>query len=173
MTLSKKEFPNILGKLDIIATENGYSKIFAKITSCAREKFIENGYIIEASMPRFNNGQESIYFSIMRNNRIVALSSSEMDNNLQNAEMTDFATLPEYQGKGLAQYLLYKMEDEMRRRNVQLVYTISRAMSYEINILFAKMGYSYGGTLWNNTNISIETVSNNNESMNVWYKDIK
>ena len=114
-----------------------------------------------------------IYFSIMRNNRIVALSSSEMDNNLQNAEMTDFATLPEYQGKGLAQYLLYKMEDEMRRRNVQLVYTISRAMSYEINILFAKMGYSYGGTLWNNTNISIETVSNNNESMNVWYKDIK
>jgi putative beta-lysine N-acetyltransferase len=262
MTLSNKDFPNIIDKLDMMASENGYSKIFAKIPSFARDRFTENGYRIEASIPRFRDGQEKIYFmckyfdrsrmiddkledinkildvsrskenilennaikfdlprgfkyeicdeshvsqmanlygkvfatypfsiddpeyirktmnenfiyfSIKKNDNIVALSSSEMDTNLQNVEMTDFATLPEYQGKGFALYLLYKMENEMRKRNMQVAYTISRSMSYGINILFAKMGYKYGGTLTNNTNISvIKDIHslNNFESMNIWY----
>jgi len=260
MSFSKDDFPNIIEKLDIIASENGYSKIFAKIPSFAKNKFVENGYKIEASIPRCRNGEKRIYFmgkyfdesrmiddkiedihkildvaktkentendvrldlpngfkyeicneshiyqmadiyrkvfvtypfpindpeyirktmnenfiyfGIMKNNRIVALSSSEMDANLQNVEMTDFATLSEHQGKGLAQYLLYKMEEEMRRRNMQIAYTISRAMSYGVNILFAKMGYKYGGTLTNNTNISVTKNSNNLESMNIWHKTL-
>ncbi|VVB88342.1 Beta-lysine N6-acetyltransferase [uncultured archaeon] len=81
--------------------------------------------------------------------------------------MTDFATLPEYQGNGFACYLLRKMEHEMRKRNIKTSYTIARAVSYGINIIFAKMGYRYGGTLLNNTNISGSV-----ESMNVWYKSL-
>ena len=106
-----------------------------------------------------------IYSSIWENDKIVALSSCEMDIVSQNVEMTDFATLPEYQGKGFAIYLLQNMENEMRKRNIRTAYTISRAVSYGINIIFAKMGYKYSGTLLNNTNIS-----GNFESMNVWYK---
>lgn len=113
-----------------------------------------------------------IYFSIQNKCDIVALSSSEMDTDSQNTEMTDFATLPEYQGNGFALYLLYKMEDEMRKRNIKVTYTISRAMSYGANIIFAKMGYKYGGILYNNTNISTENTLENFESMNVWYKYI-
>ena len=111
-----------------------------------------------------------IYFSIQKNGDIVAISSSEMDADSQNTEMTDFATLPEYQGNGFALYLLYKMEDEMRKRNIKVTYTISRAISYGVNIIFAKMGYKYGGILYNNTNISTENTNKNFESMNVWYK---
>ena len=98
---------------------------------------------------------------------MIALASSAMDTALKNVEMTDFATLPEYRGKGFSQYLLKQMEDEMAKRDIKTAYTIARAISPSINITFAKMGYTYGGTLRNNTNICGRL-----ESMNVWYKFI-
>jgi putative beta-lysine N-acetyltransferase len=106
-----------------------------------------------------------IYFSIREKNKIVALASTEMDVDSQNVEMTDFATLPEYQGNGFGAYLLQKMENEMHKRNISIAYTIARALSCGVNMIFAKMGYSYSGTLFNNSNIS-----GNFESMNVWHK---
>jgi putative beta-lysine N-acetyltransferase len=251
MKLSKDDFPDIIDRLDKLAQVEGYSKIFAKVPEYAKDDFIKNGYLVEAAIPGFFNGQEGVYFlgkyfaesrkldykiveinkiinvarskknegnelslpsgfnykicdrscvfqmadlyrkvfdtypfpifdpqyilktmdqnfiysSIWKNDTIVALSSCEMDVNAQNVEMTDFATLPAYQGKGLAIYLLHNMDNEMRKRNIKTAYTISRAVSYGINIIFAKMGYEYCGTLIKNTNIS-----GNFESMNVWYK---
>ncbi|MDD2310679.1 MAG: hypothetical protein PHH91_13970, partial [Desulfuromonadaceae bacterium] len=41
------------------------------------------------------------------------------------------------------------------------------AYSFGMNITFARDGYSFGGTLTNNTNISGSL-----ESMNVWYKTL-
>jgi putative beta-lysine N-acetyltransferase len=251
MKLSKEDFPDIIDRLDTLAKVEGYSKIFAKVPEYAKDEFIKNGYLVEAAIPGFFNGQEGVYFvgkffagsrksdnkiveintilnvagskkndrielclppgfnykicdrssvfqmadlyrkvfetypfpifdpqyilktmdenfiysSIWKNDKIVALSSCEMDPGAQNVEMTDFATLPEHQGKGLAIYLLHTMEKEMQKRNIKTAYTISRAVSYGINIIFAKMGYEYCGTLIKNTNIS-----GNFESMNVWYK---
>lgn len=107
------------------------------------------------------------YWGVWKDDKLVALSSAEMDPKAQNAEMTDFATLPDYRGHGLAVWLLWEMEKDMPRRGIKLAYTIARACSYGMNITFAKMGYSYGGRLVNNTNIS-----GNMESMNVWYKTI-
>lgn len=256
MKLSNDDFPDIIDRLDDLAKVEGYSKIFAKVPEYAKDDFIKNGYLVEAAIPGFFNGQERVYFlgkyfarsrkldnkiveintilnvarskkndinikgiidqgfppefkykicdrscvfqmadlyrnifdtypfpifdpqyllktmdenfiysSIWKNDTIVALSSCEMDVKAQNVEMTDFATLPQYQGKGLAIYLLHNMENEMRKRKIKTAYTISRAVSYGINIIFAKMRYEYCGTLVNNTNIS-----GNFESMNVWYK---
>ena len=106
-----------------------------------------------------------IYFSIWKKDTIIALASSEMDITSKNVEMTDFATLPAYRGKGLSQCLLKQMENEMSKRQIKTAYTIARALSVGINMAFAKMGYTYGGTLKNNTNICGRL-----ESMNVWYK---
>jgi putative beta-lysine N-acetyltransferase len=265
MKLSKEDFPGIIDKLDKMALENGYSKIFAKVPSYAVNKFIARGYMSEASIPLPRGRQESeqdrivfmgkyfnksrtfdksfqyiidildsiiskenisgknsikydlpkgfrceictesnisqvanlykeafvsypfpitdpeyikktmsenfVYFGIMKDDNIVALSSCEMDTDMMYVEMTDFATLSEYRGKGFATYLLHDMEKEMRKRDMILAYTISRAVSYGINMVFAKMGYRYGGTLRNNTNISVvKTDPDNFESMNVWYK---
>ena len=108
-----------------------------------------------------------IYFSIQKDGTIVSLSSAEMDINYQNVEMTDLATLSEYRGSGFASYLLYEMEDEMRKRDMKIAYTITRATLYSINHILYKMKYKYSGTLLNNTNISGSV-----ESMNVWYKFI-
>lgn len=277
MKLSRQDFPYIIEELDRVALQEGYSKIFAKVPSFAKDKFIDNDYIVEGRIPKFYNGIENvyfmgkyfvesrmfdnridetndvlniamsyrnekknynknhdknynknenicnnikfdipygfdcricdkshiyqiadiyknvfgaypfpihdpeyiaktmnenfIYFSIHKNDKIVAVSSSEMDIDSENVEMTDFATLCEYRGKGFALYLLYQMECEMRKRNMKVTYTISRALSHGANIIFAKMGYKYGGTLYNNTNISIDkTAPGNFESMNVWYR---
>ena len=81
--------------------------------------------------------------------------------------MTDFATLPEYRGRHLATALLRRMEQQVKQRGIQTAYTIARAVSYGMNITFAKTGYAFAGTLANNTNIC-----GNLESMNVWYKHL-
>lgn len=107
------------------------------------------------------------YFYVREGNKMVALSSAEMDLDYSNVEMTDFATLPPYRGKGLATKLLETMENIMRLKGIKTAYTIARAISAGMNITFAKMGYTYAGTLTNNTNISGDI-----ESMNVWYKHL-
>lgn len=122
----------------------------------------KNSYIQETMM------QNVDYYGIFnKDNKIVALSSSEKDLNGQNSEMTDFATLPEYRGLNFSLYLLKKMEEDAKKQGIKTVYTIARAVSYGMNISFSKMGYNYSGTLKNNTYICNEI-----ESMNVWYKSL-
>ncbi len=96
---------------------------------------------------------------------IAAAASGEMDRENRNAEMTDFATHPDHLGRGLAVHLLRFMEPAMQQHDIATLYTIARAVSPGMNITFAKCGYTYGGTLINNTQISGSI-----ESMNLWYK---
>ncbi len=107
------------------------------------------------------------YYGASQEGKLVALSSAEMDETCSNVEMTDFATLPEWRGHGLAAQLLARMEIEMQNRGIHTAYTIARAVSPGMNITFAKKGYHFSGRLINNTNIS-----GNIESMNVWYKSL-
>ena len=108
------------------------------------------------------------YYCVREGNRIVSLASSEIDADSLSAEMMDFATLPDWRGQRLARQLLERMETEMTRLNMRTAYTIARALSPAMNITFARMGYAYGGTLNNNTNISGHI-----QSMNVWYKSLQ
>ena len=96
----------------------------------------------------------------------AAVASSEIDYDLQNAEMTDFAVMPEARGNNLASAILDVMEMRMKEDGIRTLYTISRAVSPPVNILFARFGYIYGGTLIKNTDICGTL-----ESMNVWYKN--
>ncbi len=109
-----------------------------------------------------------VYFGVWHEQgELLALSSAEMDLAGHNVEMTDFATLPERRGQGLATRLLAGMESVMAERGMRMAYTIARAYSYGMNITFAKLGYAFGGTLTRNTQISGDL-----ESMNVWYKPL-
>ena len=108
-----------------------------------------------------------IFFGIRNNGKLVAAASAEIDRSWGCAEMTDFATLPEYQGTGAASTLLARMETIMHARGIHTAYTIARAESFGMNIVFAKRGYLFSGTLYNNTQIGGQL-----ESMNVWHKRI-
>lgn len=111
--------------------------------------------------------EDVIYFGIWEKDNLIALASAEVDRHGGNAEMTDFATRPDYRGRGLANYLLAQTERAARRRGVKTAYTIARAYSPGMNITFARNGYTFSGTLTHNTQISGKL-----ESMNVWYKPL-
>ncbi len=99
--------------------------------------------------------------------RIAAVASAEINSSARFAEMTGFATLPDYRGHGFAAYLLRLMEEEMRSLGVKTAFSIARARSYPANITFARAGYTYAGTLADSVNICGSL-----EDMNVWYRPL-
>lgn len=111
--------------------------------------------------------QSAVYFGIWDNEKLIGVSTAETDFDNKNAEMTDFAVLPEYRGKNLASHLLEFMEREMKNEGIKTVYTIARLAEPGMNKTFLKAGYKYSGTLVNNTNIAGSI-----ESMNIFYKHL-
>lgn len=107
------------------------------------------------------------FFGVFEGEKLVAAASAECDKENLNAEMTDFATNPDYLGNGFAVPLLDAMEESVSGEGYATSYTIARSMSPGMNITFAKMGYEFKGVLINNTNISGSI-----ESMNVWAKPL-
>ena len=108
-----------------------------------------------------------IYFGLRQQGELMALASCETDEHTGLVEMTDFATDREARGAGIAYHLLAHMDRRMTEAGFRTAYTIARAVSYGMNITFARRGYSYAGTLMRNTNISGAL-----ESMNVWCKPL-
>jgi putative beta-lysine N-acetyltransferase len=97
--------------------------------------------------------------------RVVAAASAEPSCHPRTCEMTDFATVPEKRGLGLAGVLLYELERHATADGMRTAYTIARATSVGMNRVFARQGYTHAGTLVNNTNIAGRI-----ESMHVWYR---
>jgi beta-lysine N6-acetyltransferase len=254
MHLADEDMPEIIGKLETLAGEKDYSKIFAKVPGTHRQAFERAGYTCEAHVPNFFYGTENGCFmsrfldpsraeapdretidsvlaaakekmepagepgavagytfracteddlepmaelfkivfesypfpihdpeylrKTMRGDTryygawteagaLAAVSSAETYPKKKNVEMTDFATHPDHRGQGLAQALLPRMDAAMAEAGFKIGYTIARAVSYGMNITFARCGYEYAGTLINNTQISGRI-----ESMNIWYRPL-
>jgi putative beta-lysine N-acetyltransferase len=105
------------------------------------------------------------YFGIRKAGRLVAVAATEIDPHAENAEMTDFATRPEWRDKGFAEILLRHMDRKVAEMGLKTTYTIARVGSAAINRVFQRRGYAYAGWLKNNTQIGGRI-----ESMAVWYK---
>ena len=108
-----------------------------------------------------------LYYGIFEDRKLIAASAAELDSVHSNVEMTDFATLPEGRGNNYALSLLLHMEKEMKNEKIRTAFTIARAVSFGMNITFAKAGYSNAGLLKNNT-----AISGSLESMNVLFKKL-
>lgn len=137
------------------------AKLYKKVFATYPFPIFERDYI-EQTMD-----ENVCYYGIWHKKKLVALSSSEMDLESKNTEMTDFATDPEHRGQSLSQFLLKAMERDMSELGIKTAYTIARAKITGINVIFAKADYIYSGTLVNNTNIDGSI-----ESMNIWYKSL-
>lgn len=105
------------------------------------------------------------YATAWMDGELLGTASAEPDFDAGNAEMTDFAVSRRHRGLALARHLLGLLEENMVDKGVVTFYTIARAMSYGMNVTFAREGYRFAGTLVNNTNIA-----GGIESMNVWFK---
>lgn len=252
LKLHADDVPTIISKLDHLANNNGYTKIFTKIQADVLPEFIQNGYTLEAYVPRFYNGKTDCimaskfldenrrkipdaqmksfadlfrlngsnnkknlppryqirmlsendveaaatvfsivfetypfpvhdpayilqtmkgnmasYYGVWEGNKLVGISTAETDFEKENAEMTDFAVLPECRGNSMGSHLLLFMEEEMKKAGIKTAYTIARLAEPGMNLTFMKGGYKFSGTLINNTNIG-GTI----ESMNIFYKHL-
>ncbi len=99
--------------------------------------------------------------------RIASVAAAEVDRAGKFAEMTGFATVPGYRGRGFAACLLRRLEEEMRLIGVKTAFAIARACSPPANITFARAGYTYAGTLPESVNICGSL-----EDMNFWYRTL-
>ncbi|MFP4105963.1 MAG: putative beta-lysine N-acetyltransferase [Phycisphaerae bacterium] len=62
MKLAKADSDKIVPRIEQLAEENDYSKIFAKVPAWGRELFLENGFEAEAAVPKFYSGEEDALF---------------------------------------------------------------------------------------------------------------
>jgi len=139
-----------------------------RIAEIYREVFITYPFPIHKQDYILNSMDNGVqYFGAETEGRIVALASAEVDKESGNAELTDFATLPQHRGNNLSFIVLKEMEQEMSRQDIKTVYTIARMNSAAMNKTFLNMDFTYSGTLIKNTNIAGKI-----ESMNVFYKHI-
>ncbi|UMZ75195.1 putative beta-lysine N-acetyltransferase [Natranaerofaba carboxydovora] len=99
---------------------------------------------------------------------IVSVASADMHHNHLTAEMTDCATLPEERGKGHMGYLMKALEKEMIKQNMISLFSLARAKSPGMNLIFHRFDYSYCGRLIKNCNIY-----GNFENMNLWVKKLQ
>jgi putative beta-lysine N-acetyltransferase len=135
------------------------TKIFNKVFTSYPTPMHNPEYIKEVM-------QNNTLFKIAeKSGEIISVASADMDVTKLNAEMTDCATLPEYRGKGLLGDLIFKLEEELREKRFVTLFSLSRALSTGINIVFSKQGYSYSGRQINNCDIMGKF-----EDMNIWVK---
>ncbi|WP_418791532.1 putative beta-lysine N-acetyltransferase [Phosphitispora sp. TUW77] len=112
-------------------------------------------------------GKKSHFKIIEHQGKIVSAASAEINRTNMTAEMTDCATLPDYRGQGLMSILINALEIEMKKEHIHTLYSLSRALSHGINLVFHRHGYTYGGRLINNCNIMGKF-----EDMNLWVKHL-
>ncbi len=62
MTLAHEDIPDIIWFAEDISSKEGYSKIFVKVPESSTELFTRAGYITEATVPLFYNGEETGMF---------------------------------------------------------------------------------------------------------------
>ncbi|NIQ94781.1 MAG: putative beta-lysine N-acetyltransferase, partial [Desulfuromonadales bacterium] len=68
---------------------------------------------------RAQMAQGQLYFGIWEGDKLVSLASPYIDDEDLNGELTDFATLKTFRGKGFAGFLMRKMEEEMAQRGIK------------------------------------------------------
>ncbi len=157
--------PDEVDTAAVVALGTGHAQALAQLYSSVFESYPfpvhDPDFLIRAMQSNVR------FFGIFRKDQLVAASSAELDADWRCAEMTDFATLPEYRNRKAALRLLTAMEAAIAEQGYLSAYTIARAASTAMNCVFARAGYTFGGTLINNTNIS-----GGLESMNVWSKPL-
>jgi putative beta-lysine N-acetyltransferase len=101
------------------------------------------------------------------NNEIISAASADLNYEFLNAEITDCATSLKFRKNGLLSELVYALENSLKEMNFIVLFSVARAISPGINIVFSKHGYEYTGRQINNSNIM-----GNLEDMNIWVKKL-
>ena len=110
-------------------------------------------------------GRSALFAAVKRETQIISAAAAEIDCEGGSAELTNCATLPDSRGGGLMSSLIAALEEECLSRGINCLYSLARASSYGMNLVFHRLGYRYRGTLINNCHICGDY-----ENMNIWTK---
>ena len=126
-----------------------------EITEILKQIFTTYPFPIESSniLKGMQEGR-LFYFGVWDRDKLVGLSGAEVDHKEKNAEMTDFAVLPNY-------------INNIKKKNIKTAYAVARLSVLGMNKTFLNASYKYSGTLVNNTHIAGQI-----ESMNIYYKHL-
>lgn len=111
---------------------------------------------------------DSLFAVCVEGERIVAAASAELSHHNLAAELTDCATLPEKRGQGLMSHILRFLEQELLSRKYRCSYTMARARSFGMNMVFYQLGYEFMGRMTNNCDIFGAF-----EDMNIWVRNLE
>lgn len=135
---------------------------------CALFKTVFDSYPSPVQKPEYLSERITgydVFRVITYENKIVSAASVEIDPEYNRAELTDCATLPEYRGRRLMNAILHYLERDCHELKLKCLFTLARASSYGMNLVFHRLGYKYKGTLINNCHICGQY-----EDMNLWVK---
>ncbi|WP_347487679.1 putative beta-lysine N-acetyltransferase [Desulfoscipio sp. XC116] len=110
-------------------------------------------------------GKTALFKAVKHGRNIVSVAAAEVNRSGGNAEITNCATLLAYRGTGFMLGLIGELEKECWAGGIKCLYSLARASSYGMNLVFHRLGYRFGGTLINNCHIS-----GSYEDMNIWAK---
>jgi putative beta-lysine N-acetyltransferase len=111
--------------------------------------------------------ENTIFYCLEMDGQIIAAASAEINMEYRNAEITDCATLSSHRKGGYMYDIIQSLENELVSKRIFCSYSIARALSFGMNAVLHKSGYSYQGRLKNNCYIYDKI-----EDMNVWSKDL-
>lgn len=107
----------------------------------------------------------NIFMVAYNGRKLASVAAAETEPECGRAELTNCATDPELRGMGLNTLLLISIEKMCLSRDITCLYSLARASSYGMNLVFHRLGYEFSGTLINNCHIG-----GRYENMNVWVK---
>lgn len=135
------------------------SRLFSKVFTSYPSPVFEPEYL-KQSIKKGN-----IFMVIYSGHKLASVAAAEIQTEYSRTEMTNCATDPRFRGRGLSTALILGLEKKCRSSNINCLYSLARASSYGMNLVFHRLGYSFGGTLINNCHIG-----GRYENMNVWVK---
>jgi len=98
----------------------------------------------------FDKSDNIMHFGIKKYNKLVSVVSINVDAN--EMQICQFATLPEYQGKGLGKVLMSHIFYKVNEYNIQKLWCNSRE---EKSGFYQKFGLKKTGVTYNRNNINI------------------
>jgi beta-lysine N6-acetyltransferase len=106
---------------------------------------------------------EGVFMAVLSDGQIASAAAAEVDREWRNAEMTNCATLPDFRGEGLMQVLIAALEQEMEQQSIPCLYSMARALSFGMNRVLHRLGYTFRGRLVNHAHIG-----GGFEDLNLW-----
>ncbi len=99
MKLDKRDYPDLLPKLDNLAIKCDYGKIIAKIPATAQPVSLREGYIQEAYIPKYHQEHEGVFFMSKyldpRRSQIASAELSKLASLLLEPDLNNENKLPE------------------------------------------------------------------------------